>query len=345
MNRATENKIILVTRPTRLNELVHRFNTVEQARFYVEHLGADFSDYLREDETYRRALRAAETSLEQLGRVQVVDRSFLPNFIFGPHDTIVVLGQDGLVANTLKYLDGQPVIGVNPDPSRWDGQLLPFKTKDLATVLPEVFKQGRRTHAVTMAQATLNNGQVLCAVNDLFIGPRSHGSARYRLQSASQEERQSSSGIIVSTGLGSTGWFTSLLTGARAVSAAASQTFVAQGQLGDRLERTEPPALPSGGHKADAAKRQRGQKRLPSVAFPWDSRHLYFTVREPFPTSNTGASLVFGQITSQQPLVVISEMAENGVIFSDGIEKDFLEFNSGTRAEITLSPREGCLVV
>lgn len=351
MNRATENKIILVTRPTRLDELVHRFNTVEQARFYVEHLGADFSDYLREDETYRHALSATETALNLLGRVQVVARSFLPNFIFGPQDTVVVLGQDGLVANTLKYLDGQPVLGVNPDPKRWDGQLLPFKTKDLAKVMPEVFRKARRTRAVTMAQATLNNGQSLCAVNDLFIGPRSHGSARYRLQSGGEEERQSSSGIIVSTGLGSTGWFKSLLTGASAVSAAATRAINKQGGLADPVEWDEPvPQIwQSNTSEADngAATRQRTQKRAApadSMSFPWDARHLYFTVREPFPTSTTGASLVFGQITKASPLVIVSEMAENGVIFSDGIEKDFLEFNSGTRAEITLSPRQGCLV-
>ncbi|MEI9866324.1 MAG: hypothetical protein WDN00_17560 [Limisphaerales bacterium] len=47
----------------------------------------------------------------------MVDRSFLPNFVFAPEDTVVTLGQDGLVANTLKYLDGQPVVGVNPDPN------------------------------------------------------------------------------------------------------------------------------------------------------------------------------------------------------------------------------------
>ena len=48
MDRLTENKIVLLTRRTRLDELVTRFNTVEQARFYVEHLGADFSYYQRE---------------------------------------------------------------------------------------------------------------------------------------------------------------------------------------------------------------------------------------------------------------------------------------------------------
>src|SRR5499427_1539475 len=138
MNRLTDNKIVLVTRPTRLAELVARFNTVSQARFYIEHLGADFQEYLREDETYHHALVQAQAILGHLGRVQTVDRSFLPNFLFAPDDTIVTLGQDGLVANTLKYLDGQPVVGVNPDPARWDGKLLRFKVGDLSKIMLEV---------------------------------------------------------------------------------------------------------------------------------------------------------------------------------------------------------------
>jgi hypothetical protein len=79
--------------------------------------------------------------------------------------------------------------------------------------------------------------------------------------------------------------------------------------------------------------------------FAWDAQLLFFTVREPFPTRTTGASLVFGKVTREAPLVIESQMAEHGVIFSDGIENDFLEFNSGSRAVITLAERQGVLVV
>lgn len=127
----SENKIILIKRKTRLEELVVRYNTIQQAQFYIERLGADFSDYLSEDFTYRKAVEAAVTELSAVGRLQLLDRQHVPNFIFGERDTVVVLGQDGLVANTLKYLREQPLIGVNPDPQRWDGVLLPFTVKDL----------------------------------------------------------------------------------------------------------------------------------------------------------------------------------------------------------------------
>lgn len=330
--RLTDNKIILVTRPTRLAELVVRFNTVSQAHFYVEHQGADFQDYLREDETYHHALVEAQAVLAQLGRVQVIDRGFLPNFVFAPEDTVVTLGQDGLVANTLKYLQGQPVVGVNPDPARWDGKLLPFKVGDLNKIIPEVFGRHRPTKSVTMAKASLNNGQAMYAVNDLFIGPKSHGSARYVIRSGEASETHSSSGVIVSTGLGSSGWLKSLLTGAAAITQSAG-SVLARRAAADLTG----PAGPEGNRKARVRLNVRTE-------FAWDADYLFFTVREPFPTRTTGASLVFGRVTPETPLTLESQMAENGVIFSDGIEKDFLEFNSGAQAVIGLAERKGVLV-
>ncbi len=318
MNRLSENRIVLVVRATRLADLRARFATKQQAKFYVSRLGADFSDYEREDTAYQEAIREAQMTLSELGRVHTVQRAMLPNYVFGPQDIVVALGQDGLVANTLKYLDQQPLLGVNPDPKRYDGQLLPFRLSHLRQVLPEVFLRRRAIRHVSMAVARLNTGLTIHAVNDLFIGPRSHGSARYAIQLGKKREAHSSSGVIVSTGLGSTGWLKSLITGATGIS------HLVNAQLGRPISESPGNFDPT---------------------FPWDSRHLLFTVREPFPTRNTAATMLFGRVTEQQPLVLESQMGENGVIFSDGIEADFLDFNSGTKATITLAEKRGCLVV
>lgn len=332
MNRLTDNKIVVVTRPTRLAELVIRFNTVSQAKFYVEHQGAGFSDYLREDQAYHRALTETQTVLSQMGRVQTVDRGFLPNFVFGPDDIVVTLGQDGLVANTLKYLNNQPVLGVNPDPERWDGRLLPFRVGDLSKLMPEVILRKRRLRAVTMAKASLNNGQTMYGVNDLFIGPKTHSSARYVIRCGDASEAQSSSGVIVSTGMGSTGWLKSLITGAAAITRSAGSSLA-------RQATEELYADPSMRAKTDPQVRFNVR-----TEFSWDADYLFYTVREPFPTRTTGASMVFGRVTPESPLILESRMAENGVIFSDGIEQDFLEFNSGTQAVIGIAERKGVLV-
>jgi NAD kinase len=308
---ASDRRIVLVTRRTRLQELVARHNTVEQARFQAEHLGMDFADFLAEDDTYQAAVRATETCLAQHGRVQRLDRGFLPNFLFPPEATVVVLGQDGLVANTLKYLDAQPVLALNPDPARWDGVLLPFAVGDLPIVLPDVWRGRRPVREVAMARARLTDGQELLAVNDFFIGARSHVSARYELDLGARHERQSSSGIIVSTGLGSSGWLRSVLTGATAV---------------------------AGGQASQAA------HALREAGFAWDARRLVFSVREPFPSRWSQAGLVFGDIGPDQPLRVRSLMPEGGIIFSDGIEADGLDFRSGLEAVIDLAERRGRLL-
>jgi NAD kinase len=310
MGTGDDRKLVLILRETRLDELIHRFNTRAQAQFYVEHLGADFGDYVAEQNRYGAATAEVETGLRRFGRVQRLDRRYLGNFIFGPDDLVVVLGQDGLVANTLKYLDGQQVIGVNPDPGRWDGVLLPFVPSDLGQIVPAALSGRRPVKRVSMAKAVLNTGVELHAVNDFFIGPKSHVSARYRLRIGGVEERQSSSGIIVSTGMGSTGWLKSLYAGW----AGAAASFGV--------------ATPK-----------------PEAAFPWDADFLRYFVREPFPSRTSGASLVAGRVERTAPLTLVSEMAEHGVIFSDGIEGDFLEFNAGTCATIGLGERQGVLVV
>ena len=147
------NKVILVTRKTRLAELISKYNTIQQAQFYIEHLGADFSDYLKEDENYRRAVEQILECVRKYARVQEIDREFVPNMIFGAQDIVIAVGQDGLIANVLKYLNGQMLIGVNPDTARWDGVLLPFEPGDMEWVIPTVLDGRQQVKEITMAQA------------------------------------------------------------------------------------------------------------------------------------------------------------------------------------------------
>lgn len=137
---------------------------------------------------------------------------------------------------------------------------------DLAKVIREVFRRSRPTKAVTRAKASLNNGQSLYAVNDIFVGPKTHGSARDTIHHDDQTERHSSSGVIISIGMGSSGWLTSLLAGARAITAAA--------------------------RKVQPSDEPRERRTSPSVRFSWEADHLGCTVREPFPSKTTGASVV-----------------------------------------------------
>lgn len=302
-------KLVIVTRSTQLEELIVRFNTREQARFYIEHNGGDFGVYEAAHQAYYRSLDRIRSSLPRGARAQWIERSFLPTFTFGEDDVVMVVGQDGLVVNTAKYLDGQPLIAVNPDPARIDGVLLPFNV-ETASVGLRMCVDGagpEACHNVTMAEAVLNDGQTLLAVNDLFVGQRTHVSARYRITFGGLSEDQSSSGILVSTGAGSTGWLRSVYTGAAGVA-------LAQGLQ----------------HAAELKDQYR---------FDWEARQLVFSVREPFVSRTSSAEVIFGMIGEDERLELESRMPRNGVIFSDGVEEDFLEFNSGTLATIGLAQR------
>jgi len=304
-------KIVLVTRKTRLEGLIERFNTRGQARFYLEHSGGDFSFYEREHETYYAAVATLRAELAKITRFQEIERGFLPNFVFAETDLVVTVGIDGLVVNTAKYLNGQPLIAVNPDPAHIDGLLLPFKVQDAPQAARQVLKDQFKTRQISMAEARLNDGQSLLAFNDLFIGVRSHISARYLIRSAGQEEHHSSSGVIVSTGAGSSGWLSSLFN-------------MANGLLdGFASESTH----------------------LPPFRLDWEADQLVFVVREPFSSKTSGINLTCGRISAESPLQIESEMPDGGVIFSDGVESDFLAFNAGAIASINLADRKTRLVI
>ena len=301
-------KVVIITRKTRLEELIERFNSRGQAKFYIEHSGGDFGEYQLEHDAYRRSLDELRRSLDLGLKLQVVDRGLVPTFLFAPQDVIVTAGQDGLVANTAKYVGVQPIIAVNPDPERFDGILLDFSPDQARSALRDVLGGSAHFREVTLAEAALADGQKLLAFNDLFIGARTHVSARYRISLGGREEPQSSSGVLVSTGAGSTGWLSSVFNMAAAVA---------------RFSGGEPPR---------------------ALRLAWEDPRLVFVVREPFASRHSRISIATGALEQGQELVLESLMPQGGVIFSDGVETDFLEFNSGARAGIRAAEQRARLV-
>jgi hypothetical protein len=77
----------------------------------------------------------------------------------------------------------------------------------------------------------------------------------------------------------------------------------------------------------------------------WDSDFLVYSVREPFPSVYTGTELTFGRVSQSNKLEIVSNMPVDGIIFSDGVEQDYLEFNTGRIAKIGVAERNGRLVV
>ena len=203
-------RVMLVTRPTDLELLVAEHGTREQARFLTRDRPGWFEEAVRRDELQRLAVADVLNGIPVDWRRGRLDRSDLATFAFAPEDVVVAVGQDGLVANVAKYLDRQLVIGVNPDPDNVEGTLVRFTRTQFSSVISLVAQNRAPADELTLIEARLDDGQVLRALNEIFIGHRSHQSARYRLRIDEREERQSSSGIIVATGTGATGWARSI---------------------------------------------------------------------------------------------------------------------------------------
>jgi len=221
VRRTKTPRVVVVTRPTQYDELIARHATRQQADFFLSGRGQSLAAV---DDAHRQwmvAVEAVSAAIPVSWRRTKISRPDLDRFVFEPDDLVVAVGQDGLVANVAKYLDGQKVVGVNPDPKSYDGVLVPHPPAAVAGLFKAVQHERCEVEERCMVSVAVDDGQRLVALNEFFIGHRTHQSARYRIGWEGAEEAQSSSGLIVATGTGATGWARSIC-----------------------LRRVEPPVLP-----------------------------------------------------------------------------------------------------
>ncbi len=204
-------RVVYVVRETDFELLLARHATRQQARFFLDTRGQTLATLESSHDRFRLALQQARASAPDDWRQTVVKRTELDRFLFAPDDIVVALGQDGLVANVAKYLDGQPVLGVNSAPELYDGVLMQVPMARLGDALRASFVGAANYQLRTMAEGMLDTGERLLALNELFVGHRTHQSARYLLTLDGQAEQQSSSGLLVTTGTGATGWARSIM--------------------------------------------------------------------------------------------------------------------------------------
>lgn len=290
-------RVVFATRESDYEQLIARHGTRDQARFFLQTRGQKLEDLERPHEAFVGALRTARAQTPPDWRQTLVRRTDFDRFLFGPEDIVVAVGQDGLVANVAKYLSGQPVLGINPSPDRYDGILVRFAAQQLGALLPAAAVGDIGFESRTMVEAQLDNGESLLALNEIFVGHCSHQSARYRIETPDGAEDHSSSGLIIASGTGVTGWARSI------------------------LEAT--------GRSLDLSPEEQA---------------IAYLVREPFPSVATGTNLRGGKLANV-PVVITSHMGEGGVIFADGIERDFVGFDWGRTVTLTAARQALHLVV
>lgn len=205
-------RIVVVTRKTPLELLLERHGTLGQAKFYLSTRQQSIEPLERIHAGVTNGLNTVLRALPSDQKYARVDRDELDRFLFAPDDVVMMVGQDGLVPNVAKYLDGQLAIGINPDPATYDGVLCRFPPDATRTLL-DFAASGEGSFAIrprTMAEALREDGQRLLALNEIYLGHQTHQSSRYRLTLNGQTERHSSSGMICATGTGATGWARSI---------------------------------------------------------------------------------------------------------------------------------------
>jgi NAD kinase len=203
-------RVVLVTRESDFELLLAHHATRGQAAFYLEQRGQKLALAEARHLRLQQSLHDIRSAIPDDWRSAHVNRGELDRFLFAPEDIIVAVGQDGLVANVAKYLNGQPVIGVNPEPDINEGILVPFRVENMSAALRAAPSGAWPTERRTMAEAILDDGRRLVGLNEIFIGHVSHQSARYEIAFGNMHENHSSSGIIVATGTGATGWARSI---------------------------------------------------------------------------------------------------------------------------------------
>ncbi|MEV6200658.1 hypothetical protein AB0M64_11825 [Streptomyces sp. NPDC051771] len=300
-------RAVLVHRRTEYEELLARHGTHGQAAFFLAARGRSADEVRERHDRTRRALAAVAGAVPLTWRQTRVERADLDRFLFGPEDVVVVVGQDGLVANTAKYLAGQPVVGIDADPGRNAGVLVRHRPADARRLLPYAAGAGAAADELTMVAAATDDGQRLLALNEIYVGPPGHQTARYTLDAPAvggrergggggsgteggAPEAQASSGVLAGTGTGATGWLRSLW-----------------------QQRSSGLALPG----------------------PAEPRLAWF-VREAWPSPTTGTSRVEGLIGPGQRLRLTVE-SDRLVAFGDGVESDALDLTWGQTVRLTVA--------
>jgi NAD kinase len=202
-------RVVVVSRRSELDELLAQHGTRAAAAYYLGQRGRDLSQVAARHASRQAALTEVGAAIPADWRRGHLDREDLSRFLFGPEDIVVAVGQDGLVANVAKYLTGQPVIGINPEPDRNPGVLVRHAPGAARRLLRS--GAGLPVEDRTMVSARLDDGQELFGLNEVYFGHVTHQSARYVLSTFDgSRERQSSSGVVASTGTGVTGWCSSI---------------------------------------------------------------------------------------------------------------------------------------
>jgi NAD kinase len=124
---------------------------------------------------------------------------------------VISIGGDGTALSASHYLSSQSLIAVNSAPETSVGALTTISLKELEKKLEEIKTGKHKTENLERISVFINGKNVEpIALNEVFIGNiNAYLISKYKVKFNDKEEIQKSSGLIFSSGTGSTSWFKS----------------------------------------------------------------------------------------------------------------------------------------
>jgi|SRR3989344_1066370 len=130
-------------------------------------------------------------------------------------DFVISIGGDGTALSAGHFLIDKPLLAVNSNPGKSEGALTTINAKDLDKKLDEIKNGEYETEILERIEVYINDKlQTPIALNEVFIAnKKAYLVSKYKTKIIKNrlinEEEQKSSGLIFSTGTGSTAWFKS----------------------------------------------------------------------------------------------------------------------------------------
>ncbi len=200
--------IIVVPKLSRLEYDMHRHGlTEEEAVVRYRKRGEDAERILGSHRRQKKALAVLE---KFLNKEQFVPRERLTKEIAGNAELIVAFGGDDNFKAVSHYADDTPVMGINSDPETSEGALTYFVAGGFESVAKNLREGKYKVEEWTRLEAEIDGNPATPATSEYFLGESKRTKmSKHILEFGGKKEKQGCSGLLVSTGAGSTGWYSS----------------------------------------------------------------------------------------------------------------------------------------
>lgn len=184
-------------------------------------LGLDYESlvqkYRDEGANVETILSSHATQQASLGKLrqifdpsQFIARDDLAESVNQDADLVIAFGGDNHFVYVSHFAKSAMILGINSDPQRSDGALTSLTADQCEEALQALTRGDYSIEEWPRLEALVNGKPLPLTTSELFVGERERVyMSRYVLKHGDVEETQKSSGLLITTGAGSTGWYDS----------------------------------------------------------------------------------------------------------------------------------------